>query len=76
MNIYDTVKDIIVEELAVEPHEVKTDSRLIEDLGADSLDVIELVMAVEEKFDIEIPDQRIDYIDTVQDMVNTIDKMI
>ena len=54
MALLDDVKEVVVEQLDCDPAEVKEDSKFIEDLGADSLDVVELVMALEEKFDIEI----------------------
>ena len=57
MALLDDVKEVVVEQLDCDPAEVKEDSKFIEDLGADSLDVVELVMALEEKFDIEIPDE-------------------
>ena len=56
MALFDDVKAIVAEQLNVNPDEIKEDSKFVEDLGADSLDVVELVMALEEKFDIEIPD--------------------
>jgi len=56
MALIDEVKEVVVEQLNVNPDEVKEESKFVEDLGADSLDVVELVMALEEKFDIEIPD--------------------
>ena len=58
MALFDEVKEIVVEQLSVNADEVKEDSKFVEDLGADSLDVVELVMALEEKFDIEIPDDQ------------------
>ena len=57
MAIFDDVKEVVVEQLNVSPDEVKEDSKFADDLGADSLDVVELVMSLEEKFDIEIPDE-------------------
>ena len=56
MALIDDIKEVVVEQLSVNADEVKEDSKFVEDLGADSLDVVELVMALEEKFDIEIPD--------------------
>ncbi len=57
MAIKGKVKDIIVEQLGVDPERVKEDAKFIDDLGADSLDIVELIMAMEEEFDIEIPDE-------------------
>ena len=54
--VFDKVKKIIVEQLGVEDDEVKLESSFIDDLGADSLDIVELILALEEEFDIEIPD--------------------
>ena len=65
MALFDEVKAVVVEQLNVNPDEVKEDSKFVEDLGADSLDVVELVMALEEKFDIEIPDTDAEKIVTV-----------
>ena len=70
MALLDDVKAVVVEQLDCDPTEVKEDSKFIEDLGADSLDVVELVMALEEKFDIEIPDEDAEKILTVADAIN------
>lgn len=69
-NILDRVIDIVAEELAVDRDEVAEESSFIEDLGADSLDVVELVMAFEEEFDVEIPDEDAENIRTVDDAVS------
>ncbi len=66
------VKDIIVEQLGVDPEKVKIEASFIDDLGADSLDIVELVMAMEEEFDLEIPDEDAEKIKTVNDVVNYI----
>ena len=66
------VKAVVVEQLDCNPEEVKEDSKFIEDLGADSLDVVELVMALEEEFDLEIADEEAEKISTVQEAVNYI----
>ncbi len=66
------VKGIIAEQLGVPQEEVKEGSSFIEDLGADSLDIVELVMAMEEEFEVEIPDEEAEGIKTVQDAVNYI----
>jgi acyl carrier protein len=73
MAILDEVKEVVVEQLNVSPDEVKEESKFVEDLGADSLDVVELVMALEEKFDIEIPDEEAEKIATVADAIKFIE---
>jgi acyl carrier protein len=73
MSIFEQVKEVVVEQLDVNADEVKEDSKFVEDLGADSLDVVELVMALEEKFDIEIPDEEAEKIQTVNDAVKFIE---
>ena len=72
--IEEKVKDIIVEQLGVTPEQVTPNASFIEDLGADSLDTVELVMAFEEAFDIEIPDEDAEKIRTVKDAVEYIEK--
>ena len=64
--IEERVKKIIVEQLGVKEEEVKNEASFVDDLGADSLDTVELVMALEEEFDIEIPDEEAEKIPTVQ----------
>ncbi|MDP2306355.1 MAG: acyl carrier protein [Pseudomonadota bacterium] len=66
------VKDLIAESLGVNPTEVIPDASFIDDLGADSLDIVELVMAIEKEFGIEIPDEDAEKISTVQDAVDYI----
>ena len=73
MALFDDVKAVVVEQLNVNPDEVKEESKFVEDLGADSLDVVELVMALEEKFDIEIPDTDAEKIITVNDAISYIE---
>lgn len=70
--IEDRVKQIIVEQLGVEEAEVTPSASFVDDLGADSLDTVELVMAFEEAFDIEIPDEDAEKIRTVQDAISYI----
>jgi acyl carrier protein len=73
-NIEARVKKIVAEQLGVNEADVKTDSRFVDDLGADSLDTVELVMALEEEFETEIPDEDAEKITTVQqaiDYINT-----
>jgi len=64
MALFDEVKEVIVEQLNVAPEEVKPEAKFVEDLGADSLDVVEMIMALEEKFEIEIPDSEAEKIQT------------
>ena len=64
------VKDIIVEQLGVNADQVTPDAKFIEDLGADSLDIVELIMALEEEFECEIPDEEAEKITTVQQAVD------
>ncbi len=70
------VIDLIVEKLDVDREDVKPEAHIIDDLGADSLDVVELVMALEDEFDIEIPDEDAENIRTVQDVFDYIDKIV
>lgn len=64
------LKEIIVEQLGVDPERVKPEASFIDDLGADSLDIVELVMAMEEEFDLEIPDEDAEKLRTVLDVQN------
>ncbi len=73
-NIESKVKEIIVEQLGVEADKVTTDAKFIEDLGADSLDTVELVMAFEDKFGIEVPDEEAEKLKSVADVVAYINK--
>jgi acyl carrier protein len=73
-NIEDRVKKIVAEQLGVKEEEVKSEASFVDDLGADSLDTVELVMALEEEFETEIPDEEAEKITTVQlaiDYINT-----
>lgn len=72
-SVQDEVKAIIVEQLGVDEGEVTSSASFVEDLGADSLDTVELVMAFEEKFGIEIPDEDAEKITTVKDAINYIE---
>jgi len=72
MDIMKELKEIIIEKLSVTEDQITEEARFQEDLGADSLDVVELVMAIEEKFDIEVPDEDAEKIRTVGDAVNYI----
>lgn len=74
--VFEKVKKIIAEQLSLEEDEITMDSSFIDDLGADSLDIVELVMALEEEFDLEIPDEDAEKIATVADTVNYIKEHI
>ena len=72
MSIEDRVRKIVCEQLGVADDEVENDSSFVDDLGADSLDTVELVMALEEEFDLEIADEEAEKISTVQEAVDYI----
>lgn len=76
MTTLSKVQEIVAEQLGVDASEVKPESSFTEDLGADSLDTVELVMALEEAFEIEIPDEVAEKIDTVGKAVEHIDKNV
>tara|TARA_B100000686_G_C16565049_1_gene849833 strand:- start:679 stop:915 length:237 start_codon:yes stop_codon:yes gene_type:complete len=71
-SVEERVKEIIIDQLGVEEKQVELSASFIDDLGADSLDTVELVMALEEEFDIEIPDEEAEKIATVQQAVDYI----
>ncbi|MEW6487369.1 MAG: acyl carrier protein [Thermodesulfobacteriota bacterium] len=75
-NIEETVKKIVAEQLGVDLEKVVNEASFIDDLGADSLDTVELVMALEEEFDQEIPDEDAEKIRTVQDAINYIQEKL
>ena len=72
-SIEEKVKDIIVEQLGVNPEQVTPQAKFIEDLGADSLDTVDLVMAFEEEFNVEVPDEEAEKLQTVGDVVKYIE---
>ena len=74
--VFDKVKKIIVDQLDVEEDKVTEAASIIDDLGADSLDVVDLVMSFEEEFDIEIPDDQVEKIKTVGDIVKFIEEKV
>ena len=74
--VCDKIKDIIVEQLDVEEDAVTMEASITEDLGADSLDVVDLVMSIEESFDVEIPDEEVENIKTVGDIVKYIENKV
>jgi len=73
MSLFEEIQEIICEQLKAKPEEVKPETSFIDDLGADSLDSIELVMALEEKFNLEIPDEDAEKMNTVEDVVKYIE---
>lgn len=76
MSVEEKVKNIIVEKLSVEPDEVVMAASFVDDLGADSLDLVELIMAMEEAFDMEISDDQAEKLQTVQDVMDYIKKHV
>ncbi len=76
MSLEERVRDIIVEKLGVAPEKVKDEAHFIDDLGADSLDTVELVMAFEEEFNVEIPDEDAQKITTVKSAIDYLSKKI
>ena len=74
--VFDKIKDIIVEQLDVEEDAVTMEASITEDLGADSLDVVDLAMSIEESFDVEIPDEEVENIKTVGDIVKYIENKV
>ena len=71
--VFEKVRDILVDQLDVEEEKVTMDASITDDLGADSLDVVDLVMSLEEEFDVEIPDTQVENIKTVGDIVRYIE---
>ena len=74
--IFENVKTVIVEQLGIDEASVRMDSSFLDDLGADSLDIVEFIMALEEEFGIEIPDEDVEKIVTVKDVVEYISENI
>jgi len=68
--VEEKVKQMVAEKLSVEIEEVVPEASFVDDLGADSLDLVELIMAMEEAFDIEVPDEEAEKLQTVQDAIN------
>ena len=73
-SVEDQVRAIIAEQLGIKTDEIKQDASFVDDLGADSLDTVELVMALEEEFEIEIPDEEAEKITTVQNAIDYVNK--
>lgn len=72
--IFDKIKDIIIEQLQVEESDVTMDTNLMKDLSADSLDAVEIIMAIEDEYGIEIPDEEAEKIQTVGDLVRYVEE--
>ena len=76
VNVEERVKEIIAEQLGVKKSEIKGESSFIDDLGADSLDTVEIIMALEEEFGIEIPDEDAEKMETVEKAIKYIEKKV
>jgi acyl carrier protein len=74
--VFEKVRDILAEQLDLDPDSIQMDSRLLDDLGADSLDVVDLVMAIEDEFSIEVSDEALENMTTIADAVNYIEANI
>ena len=74
--IFKTMQDLIAEQFAIDADEVTMDSSFVDDLGADSLDVVDLLMSIEDEFEIEVPDEEIENIKTVGDIVKYIENKV
>ena len=72
--IFDKIKDIIIEQLQVEESEVNMDTNLMKDLSADSLDAVEIIMAIQDEYGIEIPDEEVEKMQTVGDLVRYVEE--
>lgn len=73
--VFEKIRAILAEQLDVEEDEITMESNIAEDLGADSLDVVDLIMSIEDEFEIEVPDDQVENIKTVGDVVNYIESM-
>ena len=73
MQIIDKVKEVIAKQLRIDISEISDDAAVVEDLGADSLDVVDIIMAIEDEFKVEVPDTEVENIKTVGDVVNYIE---
>ena len=74
--VFEKVRDILCDQLDVNEGEVTMDSSIAEDLGADSLDVVDLIMSLEDEFDLEVPDEQVEAIKTVGDLVRFIEQSV
>ena len=73
--IFEKVRDLVAEQLGISPETIKPESNILEDLGADSLDVIEMLMTLEEEYGITIPDEQISQVKTIKQIVELIEKL-
>lgn len=73
--VFEKIRAILCEQLDIEEDQITMESNIAEDLGADSLDVVDLVMSIEDEFDLEVPDDQVENIKTVGDVVNYIENM-
>ncbi len=73
--VFEKIRNILCEQLDIEEDTVTMESNIAEDLGADSMDVVDLIMSIEDEFEIEVPDEKIESIKTVGDVVNYIEQM-
>ena len=74
--VLDKIKEFIVDQLSVDPDEIQMDTNLMKDLEADSLDAVEIIMAIEDEYDIEIPDEDAERFHTIRDIVTYVEKEI
>ena len=74
--VFETIRKLLSEQLDIEEDDITMESTLLEDLGADSIELVDLVMSVEEEYDIEVPDDALDDIRTVGDAVNYLENLI
>ena len=73
MSIFEKLQEIIADQLEIDADDIAYDSNILDDLGADSLDVVDLIMSIEDEFGIEVPDEALENIRTVEDMVKFIE---
>ncbi len=73
--VFEKVKELVAEQLGISPDEIKKESNIVEDLGADSLDVIEMLMTLEEEYGITIPDDKINQVKTIGEIVELIESL-
>ena len=74
MSVFEKLQEIIAEQLEIDTEEIEYASNIIDDLGADSLDIVDILMSVEDEFGIEVPDEALENIKTIEDMVKYIEE--